>query len=72
MTRAIEQSLYAQMRSAQELEWKARETLSQAQRAYASARKAFTRTQAEWLNAHDQLEAQPTATIRAFAFGGAR
>lgn len=72
MTRAIEQSLYAQMQSAQELERNARETLSQAQKAYASARKVFTRHRAEWLTAYDELERQQPAPIRAFAFGGVR
>ena len=72
MTRAIEQNLYALMRSAQDLERQARETLSQAQSAHFAARKSFARAQAEWLNANEQLEAQSPAPLRAFALGGAR
>lgn len=72
MTRAIEQSLYAQMQSAQDVERQARETLSQAQSAHYAARKSFERARSEWLNAFDQLEAQTAAPIRAFALGGAR
>ena len=72
MTRAIEQSLYAQMRSAEDLERKAREALSQTQKAYSSARKVFRQARAEWLNAYDQLEAEHPAPIRAFALGGVR
>jgi hypothetical protein len=71
MTRTIEQSLYAQMQAAKDLEWQARDTLSQAQRAYAAASKAFRRSQAEWVNAHEQLEAQTAPPVSAFAFGGA-
>ncbi|GEM_PF-6018164 len=58
MTRAIEQSLYAQMHRAHELERTARETLSQAQSAYAAARKSYRLASAEWVNAHEQLEQQ--------------
>ncbi len=72
ITRAIEQSLYAQMQGAEDLERKARETLSQAQKAYASAHKVFVGARSEWLNAFDQLEAQNPAPIRAFAIGGVR
>jgi phage-related tail protein len=67
MNRAIEQSLYAQMQAAQDLEYQARDTLSQAQSAYAAARKSFRRAQAEWVNAHEQLEAQHAAPLRALA-----
>lgn len=72
MTRAVEQSLYAQMQSAQDLERKARETLSLAQSAHIAARKSFERARSEWLNAFDQLEAEHAAPIRAFALGGVR
>jgi hypothetical protein len=72
MTRAIEQSLYAQMRAAMDLERQAREILSQAQSAHASARKAFRLAQAEWVNAYEQLEAQTATPVPAFAFGGVR
>jgi hypothetical protein len=72
MTRAIEQSLYAQMQAAQDLERQARETLSQAQSAHASARKAFRLAQAEWVNAYEQLESQTAPAVPAFAFGGVR
>lgn len=72
MTRAIEQNLYAQMQSANELERKARQALSEKQKAYAAARKLFVQQRAAWLNAFDQLEAQNPAPIRAFALGGAR
>jgi hypothetical protein len=72
MTRAIEQSLYAQMRGAMDLERQAREILSQAQSAHASARKAFRLAQAEWINANEQLEAQTAPAALAFACGGVR
>ncbi len=72
MTRAIEQTIYAQMQSAQDLERKARETLSQAQSAHIAARKSFERARSEWLNAFDQLEAQHAAPIRVLALGGVR
>lgn len=72
MTRAIERTLYDQMRAAEELERKARETVSEAQKAYAAARRVYVRQRAEWLNAFEELEKQQPSPIHRLALGGVR